>query len=553
MSPAPCDSDSDSTANTDEDPDVTAASTSTANSGSGRRPVWRERSGEELPLLDLPYTGNPPPIGAVKEPYEYFNAIFTEEIKQHLVNESNKYAIQVNPNKPLSLTKLEFEQFIGILYTMSEVPMRRTRLFWNKHCRYPPVADTMTINRFEQIKSKLHCNDNAEMPRPCQDKLYKIRPLFDMLNSVFNSTPLNEKLSIDEQVVPFKGKSVLKTYNPAKPKKWGYKIYVLSGADGIIYNMAFYTGSIEPVPGEPDLKASGNIVLQLMAPVQRGVWHKLYFDNWFTGVPLVTHLHKNYGIACLGTVRANRLPGCELPPDATMKKNGRGSMISKTTTVDGTELRTIRWYDNKAVTLLTTYAAVSPTVKLRRWDKKERQYVDIDAPAAIPEYNKFMGGVDKLDSLLAEHRIRLKSKKWYLRIIFHLLDTVVVQAWLLYSRDAAAASCTRREKLPLLDFKLSIAAYLRRVNKNGGAEKRGRPSMNMEVQLAAKARRGPAAPVPQQAIRTDRLDHWPMPGDKKGRCKRPGCKGTPIWKCSKCKVNLCLTPASNCFYAFHHD
>ena len=109
-------------------------------------------------------------------------------------------------------------------------------------------------------------------------------------------------------------------------------------------------------------------------------------------------------------MRANRLPGCELPPDATMKKDGRGSMISKTTTVDGAELRTIRCYDNKAVTLLTTYAAVSPTVKLRRWDKKERQYVDIDAPAAIPEYNKFMGGVDKLDSLLAEHRIRLKRK-----------------------------------------------------------------------------------------------------------------------------------------------
>ena len=73
--------------------------------------------------------------------------------------------------------------------------------------------------------------------------------------------------SIDEQVVAFKGKPTLKIYNPAKPKKWGYKIYVLPGAYGIIYNMAFYTGSIQPVPREPDLKDSSNIVLQLLAPI----------------------------------------------------------------------------------------------------------------------------------------------------------------------------------------------------------------------------------------------------------------------------------------------
>ena len=35
-------------------------------------------------------------------------------------------------------------------------------------------------------------------------------------------------------MVPFKGKSYLKQYNPQKPKKWDYKIYVLSGIDGII-------------------------------------------------------------------------------------------------------------------------------------------------------------------------------------------------------------------------------------------------------------------------------------------------------------------------------
>ena len=44
-----------------------------------------------------------------------------------------------------------------------------------------------------------------------------------------------EKLRIDEKMVPFKGKSGLKQYNLQKPNKWGYKLYVLSGIDRLIF------------------------------------------------------------------------------------------------------------------------------------------------------------------------------------------------------------------------------------------------------------------------------------------------------------------------------
>ena len=40
---------------------------------------------------------------------------------------------------------------------------------------------------------------------------------------------------------------------------------------------------------------------------------------------LVKHLH-NQGIACVGTVRANRLPNCKMTPDAAMKKKGRATI-----------------------------------------------------------------------------------------------------------------------------------------------------------------------------------------------------------------------------------
>lgn len=57
-----------------------------------------------------------------------------------------------------------------------------------------------------------------------------------MITFKFSSTLPAEKLSVDEQIVPFKGRSSMRTYNPKKPKKWGYKIFVLSGIDGLVYN-----------------------------------------------------------------------------------------------------------------------------------------------------------------------------------------------------------------------------------------------------------------------------------------------------------------------------
>ena len=37
---------------------------------------------------------------------------------------------------------------------------------------------------------------------------------------------------------------------------------------------------------------------------------------------------------------------------------------------------------------------------------------------------------------------------------------------------------------------------------------------------------------------------------KKGRCQYPGWTGIPKVLCEKCKVHLCFTPKSNCFYSF---
>ena len=192
-----------------------------------------------------------------------------------------------------------------------------------------------------------------------------------------------QKLCIDQQIASFKGKPALKQYNPQKPKKLGYKLYIFPGVDKLIYNLKVHTGTIMIFPNQPDLKASGNIVLILLQNIPRMKWHKLYFDNLYTSIELVTTLYQQR-ITCVGTVRSNRLPDNKLTSDAVMKRKGRGSM----------EIWTVKWHDNRAVTLLSTYEVINPTTELLRWDRKERKKVKVTCPSIVNTYNKFVGGVD---------------------------------------------------------------------------------------------------------------------------------------------------------------
>jgi hypothetical protein len=57
----------------------------------------------------------------------------------------------------------------------------------------------------------------------------------------------------------------------------------------------------------------------------RDIYHKVYYDNLISSVPLLVAL-ENMGMRTLGTGRPNRLPGCSFTSDSEMKKQGRGTL-----------------------------------------------------------------------------------------------------------------------------------------------------------------------------------------------------------------------------------
>lgn len=490
---------------------------------------------------------------AIQTPFQFFSFFMTDNILMKIVFETNLYIVQKEIAHCQPVTLLEIRKFLGILIFMSVYHYPNVRSYWSEH-GFRTIMESMTLNRFEKIRSVIHFNDNdlhKPVGHPDHDRLHKIRPFIDHMNNAFSSTtPFEQRLSLDEQMCATKIGHFMKQYLPNKPHKWGFKLYVLCSLSGYAYRFEIYSGKQEHVrlSEEPDLGSVGNTVVRLCRPLHRNVNHILYFDNYYTTLPLLHYL-STQGIHALGTIQRNRLgKHCNLPSQKDFNKTSvkRGTYEEQLTDYEGVPISVTCWKDNKLVTLASTYVGAKPEGTIRRFDKKNKKQTSIVCPKIIKEYNAHMGGVDLMDSFLGRYRIKMKSRKWYIRLFYHLLDMAIINSWVLYKQSNEGKEL---KTLSLADFRTDLADSLCKYGPSG-AHKRGRPS-KLETLLVTKKRRCPKHYVPSKVVRTDGRDHYEQRCNKKTRCKLPGCKGFSRIQCSKCKVALCHTKERNCFLTFH--
>lgn len=99
-----------------------------------------------------------------------------------------------------------------------------------------------------------------------------------------HDTPPEERHSVDEQMIAFKGRSHLKQYVRNKPHKWGFKVFTRAGASGLMYDFEIYQG--KGTCPETGLGFSGDIVMALTSELPEEKNFKVYFDNWFSSLQL---------------------------------------------------------------------------------------------------------------------------------------------------------------------------------------------------------------------------------------------------------------------------
>ena len=144
---------------------------------------------------------------------------------------------------------------------------------------------------------------------------------------------------------------------------------------------------------DPALGLGGTVVDTLVSCLsdQDGCRYHIVTNNFFTSVRLLKHL-KEKNVLATGTLRANRTEEAPLPDIKEMEKKPRGTY--KVVLDTNNDVAMVRWKDNKAVTVASTYCGAAPVGKAKRCSRANSRRIEIPQPQVVKVYNMGMGGVD---------------------------------------------------------------------------------------------------------------------------------------------------------------
>lgn len=366
--------------------------------------------------------------------------------------------------------------------------------------------------------------------------------MLDALNQSFsNSYDGTRELSIDESVVLFKGRNSMKEYNPMKPIKRGYKIWCIADMKGYMLNFDIYQGRNEVLEKEFENYGLGErVVLSL----SKKFWSKqrvIVFDNYFSSVSLMERL-KAKGVLSCATIRQNRKG---LPQNMTPDKNLRRGEYDHR--VSDLGISFFKWNDNKVVSFISNYHGTEETdVERTQKDGSRKRVI---CPQVVKDYNKFMGGVDLADRYRVLYGTNRRSKMWWHRIFFALLDITFVNAYIIYCEMFGNG------KISLLEVRRSVALGLIAA-KNLKSNKGKKRSLDIEQSGPSKinSRKKSGFSVFKDVRLGNLGAHWPIFTERRGRCELCSInkiQSKPTTMCSLCKVYLCLNEKKNCFLNYH--
>ncbi len=330
----------------------------------------------------------------------------------HLVKQTVNYAVQ-NGKHSFTLTSDEMKTFTGISLVSGYCCVPRHRLYWQ---RQPDmynelIADSMHQDRFDEIMKYFHAADNTKLPK--NEKYGKVSPFMEILNDNFLKYgeafgPRN--ISIDESMTPYFGRYPTKQFIGEKPVRWGYRAWVAADPNGYVFDISVYQGK----DGAKDkVNASyglgGKVVLDVLDVIERYYPTKkfsLYFDNFFTSLELVEKIKSH---DATGTLRKNRIENCPFTNPAKFMKLPRGSEEHFRDAESG--IIAARWQDNGIVTFASSEYGVLPVAKAEPYVASQKKRMNALMPNAIHQYNRKMGGFDRVDQNIAQYRPSIRGKK----------------------------------------------------------------------------------------------------------------------------------------------
>ena len=142
------------------------------------------------------------------------------------------------------MTPEALRKYVGVLFLSGYHTLPRQRLYWEgqRDTLVGVLSNSISRNNFEKLKRYTHLADNENLEAGV--KFAKVMPLYHLANkSLKQFGCFHNSYSIDEQIIPYNGRHSAKQTNREKVVRFGYKNFVITGADGYCYHIIPYEGA----------------------------------------------------------------------------------------------------------------------------------------------------------------------------------------------------------------------------------------------------------------------------------------------------------------------
>nr|KAG5704860.1 hypothetical protein BaRGS_001331 [Batillaria attramentaria] len=395
----------------------------------------------------------------------------------------------------------------------------------------PEFGTYMSRNRFSQLRSNLHFNNNElrrKRGHPDYDPLYKVRPIIDAVMPTYleNYVP-NREVSVDECMGKFRGRVFFRQYIPRKSCTYGMKVWCLNDAvTSMCLNWRVYIGEKAK---DHTLGLSAEVLLDLCRPIY-DTSRVCFQDMHFTSPTLALKM-KEHGLGSCGTVRHDHvgMPDAIKNNKLKLQKGDPPAFLGH----GQTGMLVASWQDVKRVNILST---VHKNNVVGCSGGRSR---NLQKPQMCADYNKFSGGVDRMDQVMGYYQDKHRNKKHYMAVFQFAKEVALHNGYLLYkeTRDHPVNPKKFREIIitQLLESYISSGKFIN----------------------PKKRRRLTQEDTTPRRIAEFNPRHYLDYNGKRNDCvvcsdRRNGQRKSSVYWCPGCAVHLCLPrPDTNCFYRYH--
>ena len=436
-------------------------------------------------------------------PYDFFSKFIDDELYELICKETINYYKQKKKNKInnkiLSYFTIDnLKKYLACMLAMGIVRFPRIQFYWNSNpgiFEYDFIKKIMSRNAWCYINAYLH------FPNETNDNVGKINTIINYINDKwYKYKPESSTFSIDETMVPFKGRLKLRQFMPKKPTKYGIKIFGISNSeDSYVLKWLIYPGA-----GFPLMK----VIVSMASVLKENDY--VFFDSYFTTRESINYLDKK-GIFYVGSVRKNRrgFPKFVEYKDILFPYYKLNNMLL------------VQYPDNKLI-IVVSNCFTEPVDLI--FEKKNNKNENKIKPFLLEQYSKYARGIDKNNQLTSFYFANKKSIKWYKKVFIYLLDACITNSFILYKK-------VEGNKIGLLDFKINIIYSLKGQNR--------------------KIIKNPIYVEPKRRLIGK---HYLEEAEERKDCilcsnrKFQGRKLTK-YRCRYCNVHLCI----ECFSIFHDN